>query len=183
VIKLTLGAEGQAHTSGQAFSGRQGFTGGGSVAVNLRLEGQRFGMNTQFTSIFVKPDDGSVGTDTLRLFNIYATYALVANDRGRLRLEAGLNSAFAPDLSVAGPGVGLSAVLRIAGPLGIEGAVHGTPFPYRELDWNAGVALALGPLGLRGGWRRIWLDDRGLVDGTSHRDAFSGPYVGLAVLF
>lgn len=171
-IKATLGAEGQ------------GFTGGGSVGINGGLEGKRFGVNAQFTSIFLNADPGTIGSDSIKLFNIYATYALIAHERGRLRVEGGLTSAFAPDLTVAGPGVGFSGIVKLLGPLGAEGAVHVTPFPYHQLDWNVGLALGLGPLGLRGGWRRIWLDDNGLVDaGVSHQDVFNGPYLGLALVF
>jgi len=182
-IKLTLGAEGVAHVSGQAFSGGQAFNGGGSFGLNLALEGKRLGLNTQFTSIFAKGED-VFGGDTIKLLNIYGTYALAANERGRLRIEAGLVSAFAPDLTVAGPGLGFSGIVQVIGPLGIEGAVHGTVYPFHELDWNAGLALAIGQLGIRGGWRRIFLDDRGLVDpGINHQDRFSGPYLGLALVF
>ena len=111
---------------------------------------------------------------------MYATYALIASPFGRLRVEGGLTSAFAPDLVVAGPGAGFSGVINL-GPLGIEGAIHGTPWPYRQLDWNAGLAINAGPVGFHGGWRRIFLDDRGLVDNVIHKDAFSGPYLGIGL--
>lgn len=181
-IKLTLGAEGVAHVS-SAFTRDQSFTGGGSFGLNLALEGRRLGLNTQFTSIFAKGED-VFGADTIKLLNIYATYALIATDRARFRIEGGLVSAFAPDLTVAGPGLGFSGIVRLVGPVGIEGAVHGTLYPFHELDWSAGLALAAGPLGFRGGWRRIFLDDVGLVDpGINHQDKFSGPYFGMAVVF
>jgi hypothetical protein len=180
-ITTILAVEGQ--TFGTLDSGGyHGRGNGGAVAAKLGFEGQRLGVNLQFTSIFIPRDDVSFssGHDTISLFNIFGTYALIANPHGRLRIEAGLTSAFAPDLTVAGPGGGFSAVILL-GPLGIEGAIHGTPFPYRQLDWNGGLALNLGPLGLHGGWRRIFLDDRGLVDGFSHKDTFSGPYLGLTL--
>jgi hypothetical protein len=180
-ITTTLALEGQ--TFGTLDSGGYHGRGNGSaVGAKLGFEGQRLGINLQFTSIFAPRDNVSVssGTDTIGLFNIYGTYALISHPHGRLRIEAGLTSAFAPDLTVAGPGGGFSAVILL-GPVGIEGAIHGTPFPYRQLDWNTGLALNLGPLGLHGGWRRIFLDDRGLVDGISHKDTFGGPYLGLTL--
>jgi len=180
-ITTTLALEGQ--TFGTLDSGGYHSRGNsGAVAGKLGFEGQRLGVNLQFTSIFIPRDNVSLGSghDTIGLFNLYGTYALISHPHGRLRIEAGLTSAFAPDLTVAGPGGGFSAVILL-GPVGIEGAIHGTPFPYRQLDWNTGLALNLGPLGLHGGWRRIYLDDKGLVDGIRNTDVFSGPYLGLTL--
>ena len=92
-------------------------------------------------------------------------------------------SAFATDLQVVGPGLGFSGLVRLLGPIEAEAAIHGTPYPYHQLDWNAGLALQFGPLALRGGWRRIYLNDRGLVNkGVDHKDIFSGPYAGVGVI-
>ncbi len=180
IIKTTISAEGQAFGS---WDGRGYHSGdGGSVGAKLVFEGQRLGINAQFTSIFAPREDRAInpGTDQISLFNVYATYALIASPHGRLRVEGGLTSAFAPDLVVAGPGAGFSAVVNL-GPLGLEGAIHGTPWPYRELDWSTGLAINVGPVGFHGGWRRIFLDDRGLVDNVIHKDAFSGPYLGIGL--
>jgi hypothetical protein len=182
-IKTTISAEGQTFGTLDSRGYHSQGGRGGTVGAKLGFEGQRLGVIAQFTSIFAPREDPVIGyssTDTIGLFNIYATYALIASPHGRLRIEGGLMSAFAPDLTVAGPGGGFSAVVNL-GPLGIEGAIHGTPFPYRQLDWNAGLALNLGPLGLHGGWRRIFLDDRGLVDNVIHQDVFSGPYLGIGL--
>jgi hypothetical protein len=169
-IITTLGIDGQVQSSG----------GGSSIALNLGFEGQRFGVAGEFQSFFLKASDG-ISTDNISLLNVYLTYALIASPHGRLRLEAGVTTAFAPDLVVAGPGIGLSAVASIWGPLGIEGSTHVTPIPYTQFDWQAGIGLGFGPVGIRGGWRRVYLNDRGLVDGISHEDAFSGPYLGVTV--
>jgi len=53
-------------------------------------------------------------------------------------------------------------------------------YPYDQFDWNLGATLTFGRAQLHGGWRRIWLNDQGLVDGISHEEAFSGPYLGLS---
>jgi hypothetical protein len=170
-LKVTLGAEGQA------------YSGGGSLAVNAGLEGRRFGIRGQFTGLSIKADDGTPTNDTIKLFDLFATYALIAHPSARFRVEAGLMSAFAPDLTAVGPGFGFSGSLRLLGPLGAEAAIHGTPYPYRELDWNAGIALGFGPLALRGGWRRVYLDDNGLVyKGVNQKDIFSGPYAGVGII-
>ncbi len=179
-IKTSISAEGQAF--GNFDSG--GYRGGqgGSVGAKLAFEGRRLGVTAHFTSIFAPREDRAInpGTDQISLFNVFATYALIASPHGRLRVEGGLTSAFAPDLVVAGPGGGFSAVINL-GPLDIEGAIHGTPWPYRELDWSTGLAINVGPVGFHGGWRRIFLDDRGLVDNVIHKDAFSGPYLGIGL--
>jgi hypothetical protein len=39
--------------------------------------------------------------------------------------------------------------------------------------------VGLGPAGLRAGWKQIYLNDLGLVDGIVHADLFSGPYLGV----
>ncbi len=181
-IKTTLALQSQTISSlngGGIFATDRGGTFGASIG----FEGQRFGVNAQFTSIFPDWNNGSsyFGADAIKLFNAYLTYAIVATPHSRLRIEAGAMSAFTPDLSVVGPGGGVSLVLNVFGPFGLEGAVHGTPYPYRELDWNAGLALTFGPLGLHGGWRRIFLDDKGLVDGIRNQDSFTGPYLGIGV--
>jgi hypothetical protein len=155
----------------------------GAFALGFAVDVHRFGVSTQFTSLYLPVDYGSGfalhGNDDIGLFNLFATYSVVASRGARLRLEAGLMSAFAPALSTAGPGFGLSALIGAAGPLGFEGMVHMTPYPFREIDADLGLVVQVGLVGIRGGWRRIWLDDRGLVDQVSHQDVFSGPYFGL----
>ena len=180
VIKTTISVEGQGF--GTLDSRGYHSSDGGSVGAKLNFEGHRFGVNGQFTSIFVPHDYSSAypGTDQISLFNVHVSYAMIAAPIIRLRAELGLMSAFAPDLTVAGPSAGFSTVINL-GPLGLEGAIHGTPLPYRELDWNTGLAINIGPVGFHGGWRRIFLDDRGLVDNVVHTDVFSGPYVGIGL--
>jgi hypothetical protein len=47
----------------------------------------------------------------------------------------------------------------------------------------AGLALELGPVRVRGGYRAIYLDDQGRVDpdGKPNRELFAGPYAGVAL--
>lgn len=170
-IRVSVGAE------------AQGFRGGLSVGGAFSLEGQRWGFATNFSHLSVSADDGSAGTDTINQLNLHLTYAILAGQRGRLRLEGGADTIFAPDLISMGPTVGTSGMLWLFGPLDLEGEVMVTPFPYRQLEWKAGLGLGLGPVGLRAGYRMQVLDDAGLVDGVDHRDVFGGPYVGLALVF
>lgn len=171
-VSMSLGADGVVSYRG----------GSGAFGLGLAVDVQRFGVNAQFMSLYLPVDDGGFalhGHDNIGLFNLFATYSLVASRNARLRLEAGLMSAFAPALAAVGPGFGLSLVVGAVGPVGLEGMAHGTPYPFRELDAGLGLVVRAGPVGIRGGWRRIWLDDRGVVDSISHRDVFSGPYFGL----
>jgi hypothetical protein len=157
---------------------------GGIVGLSARLEGERVGLRARFTSIFPRWDnniDTYVGWESIKLFDLFLTYALISTPHSRLRIEGGLSSAFTHWLTTAGFGAGLSLEANIFGPIGIEGGVHGTPYPFEEFVWNAGLTLTFGPVGLHGGWRRIFLNDRGLVDGTVNKDSFSGPYASLGV--
>ncbi len=168
-VRVALGAEGMA------------FPGGASAGLTFGLEGERWGFSSAYNFLRVGADDSSGGTDTLQQLNAHLTYALLAGSRGRLRVEAGADSVFAPQLMAMGPSLGASGVLWLGGPFALEGAVSVTPFPYRQVEARAGVALGLGPVGLRGGWRTLYLDDAGMSDGSAHQDLFSGPYVGLGL--
>jgi hypothetical protein len=168
---FALGTEGQFHSGGQ---------GGGTLALNLGVEGERFGFSTRFAGIFAPSQDGTGGTDNINLFDASLTYAVVATDAARLRVEGGAAVAFAPDMTAVGPMVGLSTRVDLVGPLGLDGSIHYVPFPYTEVDGALGLGLNFGPFSLRAGWREIFLDDHGWVDGVTHRDTFGGPYAGLA---
>lgn len=170
-VAFVFGGAGQIRNNGPTFG------------LNLGLEGERFGFKTGFDWISAFTDDGTAGTDNIYLFNAHATYALFANEDGRVRLEGGFNSAFAPNLSTIGPSGGLSVNFRLIGPLGFDGAFHYTPFPFEQIDWTLGGAIAIAPAAIRVGWRAVTLDDRGRVDGIAHRETFSGPYIGLAFVY
>src|SRR5205814_965107 len=128
-------------------------------------------------------DDGSGATDTLQQLNLHLSYAFLTGRYGRLRIEGGADTVFAQNLVVLGPSGGFSGTLWIGGPFAIEGAVSMTPFPYRQLDYRANLAVGLGALGLRAGWRTQVLDDQGLVDGVQNVETFQGPFAGLAFVF
>jgi hypothetical protein len=134
--------------------------------------------------IAVVADDGSGGTDHLNFLNGFVTYALLGDQRGRLRLEAGGQTAFAEQLIVMSPAVGASVALGLGDRgLGLEATARASVFPHIQAELSAGLSWALGPLGLRAGWRQTYLNDNGLVDGVAHADAFSGPYFGAGMAF
>jgi hypothetical protein len=168
---VTVGAQAQLVAQGATFGAAAAF------------EGARWGFNAQATGVFAQTADGSGLIDTYKLFNGYLTYALLSDPRGRIRIEGGVATAFAPNLAVAGPSIGVSGVVGLIGPLGIEGQFHLTPVPYQEVDWSTDATVALGPVGLRAGWRQIYLNDEGYADGVVHQELFNGPFVGVGVSF
>jgi len=89
--------------------------------------------------------------------------------------------AFAPDIVFLAPDAGLSGAVGIVGPLGLEASLSYTPWPFQRIDATAGLSLSLGVVGVRAGWRHLWLDDRGALDGARHTDTFTKPFVGVSV--
>lgn len=156
---------------------------GGAGDLFIGLEGRRFGVDARVTGISVDADDGTSDSDSITLFEAHLTWALVSLERVRLRAEAGVSTASAPDISFVGPSLGMSFEACLAGPLDFEARTQVTPFPYRQVDASAALALHLGALVLRGGYRGMLLDDAGHVDGVAHRDSFHGPYFGLGLTY
>jgi hypothetical protein len=163
----------------------QGFSSGdgGLFSAGMLIEGVKWGVDVDVRLIRVAADDGSGETDSLRLLNGMVTWTLFGSQTSRIRLEGGFTAAFAPDVIVISPQVGASMAFGFGGPWGVEGLVRASLVPHTQLEWSAGFSYAMGAWGLRAGWRRIFLDDRGIVDGVAHQDEFAGPYVGLGVAF
>lgn len=177
---------GERHAAPLSFRlGMQGgpITEGAAVDLFIGMEGHRFGVDARITGMGLVTDDGSVGTDTLSLVEAHFTWALISLERARLRAEAGVSTANAPDISFLGPSLGMSFEACVAGPLDFEARMQVTPFPHRQLDTSAALALHLGAVVLRGGYRGMVLDDAGYVDGTVHVDTFHGPYFGVGLTY
>lgn len=161
-----------------------GAMGGGlSGDAFLGIEGEALGIAVQGTQLVLPTDDGSPGTDDLRLATMHVTWAPVSTDRVRWRLEGGLSTAQAPDVFFVSPSIATSLEVCVAGPLDLEARVQGTAGTYRQLDASAGLAVHLGALMVRGGVRGLVLDDAGRVDGVQHVDRFVGPYAGAGFVF
>jgi hypothetical protein len=165
-IRVVLGADGQLV--------QQGF----GLGFDASIEGQHLGIVSNLNMLQAVAPDGS--TNAVKLLDLHLSYALIRSEHGGLRVEAGADGVYGPFTAI-GPGLGLSGGLALIGPLGLDAAVRVTPYPFHELDGSAGLTLGLGPIGLRGGYRLTWLDDNGIVDGTSHQTELAGPYVGLAL--
>lgn len=157
--------------------------GGAGIDLGMMFEGERLGVAGTFSGLAISADDGSGGTDSIKLLNGFMTYSMISRPEGRLRVEGGVMSAFAPDLIVAGPALGFSGAMGLFGPVGLDASVRMTAFPYRQVDAQAGLTLGIGPLGLRAGMRSIYLNDAGLLGGEPNTDTFVGPYGGMELVF
>lgn len=177
---------GERHAAPLSFrTGVQGgpVTEGGAVDLFLGVEGRRFGVDARITGLGLATDDGTEGTDTLSLVQAHLTWALISLERVRLRAEAGVSTANAPDISFVGPSLGMSLEACVAGPLDLEARMQVTPFPYRQVDASAALALHLGAVVLRGGYRGLVLDDAGYVDGVRNVDTLHGPFFGVGLTY
>lgn len=162
------------------------FTLGGAgplLGLQLSIEGETLGILLAYTAAFA-PIDDTGQFDTLHLATGHLTFALLSGARGRLRGEVGVHIAAAPEVSFVAPGAGVSAVVGLFGPLGMEARVFGNVWPYTQLDARAGLSLSLGGVGLGAGVRALYLNDNGVlgeVNAGDTDDLFIGPYATLAV--
>ncbi len=170
-VMLRMGMEGQALRDGAAGS------------LSLGMEGMRWGVSGTATSLALLADDGTDAVDRIHLLGAHLTYALLTSERGRLRVELGAASAHAPDITFVGPSVAASFERCLFWTLDLEGRAQLVPLPHLQLDTQVGLAMHMGSLSVRGGYRMLVLDDRGLVDGVQHRDTMAGPYLGLGLNF
>ncbi|RJS19155.1 hypothetical protein DRW03_22590 [Corallococcus sp. H22C18031201] len=149
----------------------------------LGVDGRYFGVDARLVRLFLNAEDGASGTDAISVSEVHVAWALVAIPQARLRAEAGISTAHGPDVTFIGPSVGLSFEGCVVGPLDLEARAQATPFPHRQLDGEAGLALHAGGLVLRGGVRGLFLDDAGKMDGVAHRERLFSPYLGLGFTF
>lgn len=157
---------------------------GGALGLYLALDGQRWGMDARVTGIALQADDSSRSEDRLTLLDAHLTISPWSSERGRFRLEGGLASAHTPEAIFVGPSFAASLEACIGpSPFDVEARIQVVPFPHRQVDMQAGLAMHLGVLNLRGGWRTLYLNDAGRLDGVVHSDLFSGPYLGLGFTF
>lgn len=159
------------------------FKDGGGVGFNLGIEERHWGVSTHFTALTLNTDDGSEGKDHIHLADVALTFSPVASERGRLRWEAGVAMARAPDITFIGPSLALSFERCLFGPFDVEGRLQWVPLPHLQLDGQAALAMHMGAMTVRAGWRGLLLDDRGHLDGVVHRDKMGGPFVGLGLHF
>ncbi|REG30974.1 hypothetical protein ATI61_106444 [Archangium gephyra] len=156
---------------------------GGAMGFNLGIEERRWGVSTHFTALTLNTDDGSKGKDHINLADVALTFAPLAGEHGRLRMEAGVAMARAPGITFIGPSLAMSFERCLFGPFDVEGRLQWVPLPHLQLDGQAALAMHLGTLTLRAGWRGLLLDDRGHLDGVVHRDKLGGPFAGIGLHF
>jgi hypothetical protein len=156
----------------------QGFMTG----LGLQVDGPELGFGARLNVLNLATDDGSPGRDYISLLSLKPGVLLVSREQLRVRVTAGVDAAFAPDAIMIGPGFGTNALVRLVGPLKLEASAQWTPLPFTQLAGDAGLAVDLGPLRLRGGYRAIYLSDQGRVEeGVVHREFFAGPYAGMSL--
>jgi hypothetical protein len=154
------------------------------LGAQLSFEGERLGLVFGYTAAFALVDDTGA-FDVLHLPAARITYALLAGPRGRLRAEAGVHVAGAPEVTFVAPGVGVSAVLGLIGPLGLEARAFGNVWPFTQLDARAGLSLALSGVVIGAGVRSLYLNDNGVlgsVNAGDTSDHFVGPYANLSLV-
>jgi hypothetical protein len=160
---------------------------GTMLGAQLSFEGSRFGFIGAYNGVLTPSSEvdefGARQIDVLHLAQARLTYALVSGYRGRLRAEFGAHLAVAPDVTFVAPGVGLSGVLGLAGPFGIEGRVFGNAWPYSQIDARAGLTVASARFGVSVGYRVLYLNDHGVLGNANAgatSDFYRGPYISLA---
>ncbi len=157
---------------------------GSAMGLFMAMDGRRLGVDARMTGLSLPALDGSTTTERIALLSAHATAALWAGERGRMRLEAGIASAHAPSIIFAGPSFGASVEACIGtSPVDVEARVQAVPFPHRQVDAQAGLAVHLSSLHLRGGWRALYLNDAGHTTGETQIERLSGPYLGLGFTF
>jgi hypothetical protein len=178
VVEEEMGVRVSAGVEGMGFLNAGNV--GGTLGIAASVEGARWGFAVSAADIMTPYADGVSHTGDV---TAHLTFAFITGRYGRLRAEAGADGFFGPNMILVGPTGGLSGVVWLGGPVGIEGSVMATPWPFLQVDGKLGLALGLGQFGLRAGWRVLAMSDRGIVDGTEHSQLISGPYVGLSVVF
>lgn len=157
----------------------QGFEGGKTLGVRILLEGDQIGFDGGFSGVLVHEANG--GQSARGLLDLQLTFLPIANDRARLRLEGGLGGLFTRCFNAVGPVLGASSEVRLFGPVGLSGAAHWVPWPYRSLDAHLAAQLSFGHYHLRAGVSRVSFDDAGRVGGERHAESFVGPWLGVGI--
>jgi hypothetical protein len=154
---------------------------GGALEVALATETQRLGMMARILGMLLNNVGSASGNQTTILVNVHLSFAVINDPRGRLRLEAGFGSAFAPTETMPGMSVGASGAIGIAGPVGLEIYAQVTPLPYREYDLHEAFTFAMGTVAFSLGWRTLYLDGLGPLDLLHDHGVYNGPNLGLSI--
>ncbi|RKH56019.1 hypothetical protein [Corallococcus aberystwythensis] len=131
--------------------------GGMGVDFDVGWDVRRFGVDLRLSRL-MGTGAGATSRDTRTLGEMHVTYSPFVREDLRMRAEAGVSIVDLPGRVYVGPSLGMSMEACILGPLDVEARFQVTPFPYRQMDVRAGLALHLGSLMLRGGARSLYLD-------------------------
>jgi hypothetical protein len=124
-------------------------------------------------------------TDSVYVGQVRGTVALVALPQVRLRAEAGVHFAVAPEVSFVAPGLGTSLAINLTSLLGLDLRLNGSIWPYTQVDARASATLAINRFGLSAGVRSLYLNDDGALGEANAGDTSDhvwGPYVALAIV-
>jgi hypothetical protein len=137
------------------------------------------------------PIHGDHASDPAAWGSAHLTWSVVSASWIRIRLLTGGSMLVLPKTNFTvgqawagqtlyGLDAGVSATIRLGGPIDAEGWARLTPSPVRIADAYAGVALHGGPIGVLGGWRRIEVHGDGVKAPVL---SLRGPQAGLLVHF
>ena len=152
-----------------------------SMNLSLAYESKHWGFNLNGAMTIHRTEDGQ--QTKIRLVDAHLTFAPIVGERGRIRIEAGAAMAEGLDgVFMFGPDVGLSGDIRILGPFGLFANGHATFWPYHRWDVYGGLFAKLWVFRLEAGWREMHMK-ADLKDGEVMCDKWSGPYVGMTLVF
>ncbi len=172
-LRVTAGLDGLLWVAG---------TQGATLGASAQFEGETWGFVLAGQNMMQQQLDSFTFVSSQEV-SARVTLAFLWGKYGRLRAELGGTAVFSPTWRAVGVTGGLSGSVWIGGPFALEGSAMLTPWPYRQYDLRAGVAVGAGPVGFRAGWRTEVIDDWGVVDGTVHVTTMMGPYVGVSLVF
>ncbi|GMT99998.1 hypothetical protein KH5H1_41180 [Corallococcus caeni] len=131
--------------------------GGMGVDFDVGWDLRQFGVDLRLSRL-MGTGAGASSRDARTLGEMHVTYSPLVREDLRMRAEAGVSTVDLPGRVYVGPSLGMSVEACVLGPLDVEARFQVTPFPYRQMDVRAGLALHLGSLMLRGGARSLYLD-------------------------
>jgi hypothetical protein len=149
----------------------------------LAIEGERLGVEARAALMSLPGESIDSGTDASLFTRLQLTYALVAEERIRLRLEAGASSLHSRERHLVGVSGGFSLEACIGGPFDWDLRAQLTPYPYWQLDATLGLALRIHVLSLRGGVQWLMVEESRLVNTDVRQASVLSPYVGAGFVF
>ncbi|MFP2895896.1 hypothetical protein [Corallococcus sp. 4LFB] len=153
--------------------------GGMGVDFDVGWDLRRFGVDLRLSRL-MGTGAGASSRDIRTLGELHVTYSSLVREDLRMRAEAGVSTVDLPGRVYVGPSLGMSVEACLLGPLDVEARFQVTPFPYRQMDVRAGLALHLGSLMLRGGARSLYLDSEVRPPG---QDRSFAPEFGMGFTF